>query len=169
MARFDPPAVPKPAFWPELVLPRPPDDAAWLALTIRMEAGAERWEGKLAVAYVIVGRARRTKASIVDTVLKAWQFSAWNTEEPTRKLLDTIPPELWAECYFAGLAALGGFLPDPSRGASHYLNPVATAKARRAKGWSPYPDWATDPADKERLDERRITAWIDNHVFMAVD
>lgn len=162
-------ALSAPTFWPGFVPPPPPTDLDWLALTLVMEAGREPWEGQLAVAYVIVGRARRTKASISDTVLKPYQFSAWNTDEPTRRLLDTIAPEVWAQCYMAGIAAAGGFLPNPAPGATHYLNPVATAKYRRAKGWSPYPEWATDPTDREQLDASKQAAWIANHVFLRVD
>jgi len=158
-----------PVLWPGFVLPRPPDDLAWLALTVRMEAGGEAWAGKLAVAYVIVHRAQRTKASIADTVLKPWQFSAWNTQEATRGLLDTIPPELWTHCYAAACAAAFGLVEDPSKGATHYLNPVATATLRQAKRLTPYPAWATDPTDPRQLDEAKITARIDHHVFLRVD
>ena len=41
-----------------------PDDLVWLATTVAMEAEGEPWEGKLAVAWVLVNRmAGRQSAS----------------------------------------------------------------------------------------------------------
>lgn len=55
--------------------------------TIIMEAGGEPYEGKLAVAHVIRERTRLKYSSdgtVADTVLRPWQFSAWNTDSRAR-------------------------------------------------------------------------------------
>lgn len=61
--------------------------AVWAVLTIDQEARGETFDGKLAVAEVIRDRARRgyqSDGTIPGTVLKPYQFSGWNTEDPNR-------------------------------------------------------------------------------------
>jgi N-acetylmuramoyl-L-alanine amidase len=50
--------------------------------TVRMEADGEPYDGKVAVAEVILNRTRLQYASngtVADTVLRKLQFSCWNT------------------------------------------------------------------------------------------
>lgn len=57
------------------------------AATIRMEADAEPYLGKLAVATVIRERMRLKYSSdgtVAGTVLRPLQFSGWNTADPNR-------------------------------------------------------------------------------------
>ena len=56
-------------------------------ITIWMESRGEPWEGKLAVAEVIRNRMRQKYSSdgtVSGTVLRAFQFSGFNTQDPNR-------------------------------------------------------------------------------------
>lgn len=56
-------------------------------ITIFQEARGESWEGKLAVAEVIRNRMRQKYSSdgtVSGTVLRAFQFSGFNTQDPNR-------------------------------------------------------------------------------------
>lgn len=145
-----------PTYLSQLRLPDPPDDLQMIGLTVYQEAAGEPWEGKVAVAHVILTRARQAKRSILDVVFDPWDFSAWNTESPTRMALDTMDPKVWAECYFAAVGAAGGFLPDPTQGADHYLNEAATRAGRKDGG---LPSW---------FDEAKVTARIGKHTFLRL-
>ncbi len=117
---------------------RPPTDLDWAAMTIKMEAEGEPYEGKLGVAFVIANRMRATGRSAADVVLRPFQFSCWNTTEPTRRRLDDVDTNraVWAESYKAAAAALFGLVTDPTRGATSYLNPaVTTAEQERRAGY----------------------------------
>lgn len=100
-------------------------DVDWIAMTVKMEAEGETFKGKLAVAYVIVNRMRQKGWSASDVVLQPYQFSCWNTTEPTRKRLDDQETnrKVWIDSYSAAWAALHGLQDDPTRGATSYLNP----------------------------------------------
>jgi N-acetylmuramoyl-L-alanine amidase len=69
-------------------VPTPLIDPDWLAaLTIRMEADAEPYAGKVAVGEVIRERMRRgyfSDGTVAGTVLRPFQFSCWNTSAPSR-------------------------------------------------------------------------------------
>jgi len=59
----------------------------WAALTIWQEARGESHEGRVAVAEVIRNRMRLRYSSdgtVEGTVLRAYQFSGWNTKDPNR-------------------------------------------------------------------------------------
>jgi len=63
-----------------------PDDA-WAVATIWQEARGESMEGKIAVGRVIRNRMRMRYSSdgtVPGTVLKAYQFSGWNHNDPNR-------------------------------------------------------------------------------------
>lgn len=131
----------------------PISPAQWAVATVYMEAGGEPHEGKLAVAYAILNRAAAERRSISDVVLQPWHFSAWNTDSPTRMRLDTLDERAWTECASAFLAAFLDKVPDPTRGATHYLNEELT---RRIRGGS-LPSW---------FDEAKVTARIGRHTFL---
>lgn len=138
---------------PRVFLPRVPqlDDLLLLAATVKQEAEGEPWEGQLGVAWVIMNRAVRRGRSIADVVFDPHDFSAWNTDSPTRLRLDDIEPEVWAGCYKAACAAYFALVPDPTRGADHYLNPEAVVRL---------PSWY-DPA--------KVTARIGRHKFLRLE
>ena len=141
----------------------PPDDLTWLALTVYLEAEGESYEGKLAVAHCIVNRSRLRKKSIADTVFSAWQFSAWNTDSPRRLALDSIHKIAWDDCVKVSLAAMHGAEADPTGGATHYLNTVATRAARK---YGDLPEWARDPKSPTEVDPTKLTKVIGKHTFL---
>lgn len=126
------------------------------ALTVAQEAGAESYEGKLAVAYVIRNRADKAGCSFTDVCLKPWQFSCWNNDSPTRMNIDNIPDKVMAECTKATIAAMYLLEPDPTNGAVFYLNPdTVIATAGKLPDW-----WAIDG-------EPTSTVNIGRHLFRA--
>jgi len=131
------------------------DEIIFLALTIEQEAAHEPYQGKLAVAFVIMNRATASKASVIDTVLKASQFSCWNTESPTRQKIDDAAKETLWECYKAAVAAYFGLAQDPSLGADHYLNEEYTKYLRGGN----LPTW---------FDEKKVTVRIGHHTFLKL-
>lgn len=101
-------------------------DEVWATLTIWQEARGEPYEGKAAVAEVILTRMRRkylSDGTVVGTVLKPWQFSCWNTDDPNRlhaAVLDDADGGV-AMCRQAWRDALAGSSVVP--GAVQYYNP----------------------------------------------
>lgn len=78
-------------------------DHVWAGLTIRAEARGEPYEGQLGVGELIRRRMARRYSSdgtVVGTVLRAFQWSCWNTEDRQRlvsaALDDTDPAYLMA-------------------------------------------------------------------------
>ena len=134
------------------------DDLQWLAMTVWQEAAAEPFEGKLAVAYTVVTRSSLSQQSISDTVLKPLQYSAWNSDSPTKMRLDELDPSsaAWQDSYKATCAAVFRLLPDPTNGADHYLNEELTRKIRGGS----LPGW---------FEEIRVTARIGRHTFLKLN
>lgn len=139
--------------------------ADWIfgPLTVYLEAEGETDEGKLAVAFVIANRARRSGKSVVDTVLSPYQFSCWNTSSPRRGALDALEPVAFGAALRAWASAAWGLVPDPTGGATHFLN-VATVRAVSGR----LPGWATRPGTDE-LDPARVTATIGQHTFLLLE
>ncbi len=102
------------------------DGVLTLARTVYGEARGETFEGKVAVAHVIINRFRSAKWFAGDTLaatcLKSKQFSSWNDGDPNRALMmDAVLTEkVFAECLYAALGALLGRIPDPTGGSTHY-------------------------------------------------
>ena len=69
------------------------DDLPVMARTVFGEARGEPHEGRLAVAHVILNRARSGgwwDAGVSEVCLKRWQFSCWNPGDPNRPRLFQI-------------------------------------------------------------------------------
>lgn len=127
------------------------DHLFFLAATVYMEAGNQPYLGKLGVAYVICNRA----GSVEDVLLKAKQFSCWNTDSPTRMNLDSMPNDSFIDCYKAACAAYFKLADDPTQGATNYLNPVITAAINNGV----MPSW---------YDPQRITLTVGDHEFLKL-
>ena len=128
-----------------------------LRWTVAQEAEGEPFDGKLAVAWTIMNRARALGKSVSDVCFAPWQFSAWNTDSPTRRRLDDIGPGPMDDARLAAEQAYHGSGSDPSIGATHYLNPVLTRKIRAKAGQGDtLPNWV------ERMTK---TATIGRHEF----
>jgi spore germination cell wall hydrolase CwlJ-like protein len=64
-------------------------DDVLLAVTVWMEARGESQDGKVAVAEVILRRAAhryQSDGTVADAILRAYQFSGWNSAAPGRAL-----------------------------------------------------------------------------------
>src|SRR5262252_4421393 len=101
------------------------DDFTLLAITVWGEARGESAQGKLAVAWVIHNRMIEEEDDISGIVLKAYQFSFWNTEDPSRPNISTIGggDPIWFDCCKAAAGAHFELVPDPTYGATLYYNP----------------------------------------------
>lgn len=128
-------------------------DLLWLAATVELEAASETYEGKLAVAHVIMNRVDPGSGkSVTDIVMAPQQFSCWNTGEPSRMRLD-VPPS--RDSLRAACVAYFYLTPDPTKGATHYLNPELTRKQRGGS----LPKW---------YDANKVTAVIGLHHFLKL-
>ena len=95
-------------------------------ITVFQEAEGEPYEGKVAVAEVILRRTERkymSDGTIAGTVLRRYQFSGFNTESPNRVRsfkVDTEDQNV-SDCARAWSEAKAGsnLVPD----CLHYLNP----------------------------------------------
>ena len=103
----------------------------YLIRTLVFEASGETEIGKAAVAHVILNRKRsgRWGHKIRDVVTYPWQFEPWMTrKEEIKKLSQTDPRYLNAAEIVDSV--LAGRIPDPTAGATHFLNPVIVRKRR---------------------------------------
>jgi len=104
-------------------------DIELIAKTIVGEGRGEPWEGKLAIANVILNR-RAYKGwfgdSISKVVNKPSQFSCWNKKDPNNKVASNpekyIENSVWEECRVAARLVYENRVGDNTNGATHYLN-----------------------------------------------
>lgn len=159
-----------PAF-PLIAEPGDLDRLTLLAETIYLEASGEPDDGKLGVGYVVVNRGEDVHAVILGKDRKAYDdsrpyeaWSCWNDNERVRaqaRLATAAGPALEAS-WRAAAAALWRLLPDPTSGATFYLNVPLTLKIRDGT----LPAWATDPTDPTRVDESKVLAVLGRHHFL---
>jgi spore germination cell wall hydrolase CwlJ-like protein len=135
--------------------PQGPKARDYLIRTIAFEAGGENELGKAAVAHVVLNRVRSGKwgSSVEDVVTSPWQFEPWMTRRKELEKLHPFDPRFQKAARIAD-AVLAGDMPDPTAGATHFLNPVVV---RQRRGGS-LPLWA-----------RRKGQPIGRHVFYAPD
>ena len=127
----------------------------YLIRTIVFEASGETEIGKAAVAYVILNRRRNGSWGdrIRDVVTHPRQFEPWITrKDEIEKLSPNDPRYLDAAKIADGV--LAGLIPDPTAGATHFLNPVVV---RQRRGGS-LPSWAEGDGQP-----------IGRHVFYSPD
>jgi hypothetical protein len=116
-----------------------PEERDYLIRTIVFEADSESDKGKAAVAHVILNREKIGKwgDSIKEVVTSPWQFEPWMTRRKEIKSLSKTDPRYRNAARIAD-AALNGDAPDPTAGATHFLNPTIV---RQRRGGS-LPRWA---------------------------
>ena len=118
-----------------------PDDEErdYLIKTIAFEAPDEFDEGKAAVAHVILNRTRngRWGDNIKDVVTRPWQFEPWMTRRKEMEKLSPHDPRYQNAARIAD-AVLTGQMPDPTAGATHFLNPTVVRQRRDGS----LPSWA---------------------------
>ena len=125
----------------------------YLAKTIWGEARGEGARGMQAVANVVMNRVNAGSwygASVKDVVLKKWQFSCWNDNDPNKAIIENLSERQLALNGSLAIArqVMNGSLPDITGGATHY----------HAK--SIVPSWAAS---------MQKTAVIGNHIFYKED
>ena len=116
-----------------------PEERDYLIRTIAFEAADEADEGKAAVAHVILNRKRSGGwgDNIKDVVTRPWQFEPWMTRRKEMENLSPDDPRYQNAARIAD-AVLTGQTPDPTAGATHFLNPTVV---RQRRGGS-LPSWA---------------------------
>lgn len=114
-------------------------DIDWIMMTVWGEARGEDDQGKLAVAYVICNRMKQERRTALGVVLRPFQFSFWNTNDPSRwRMQPSLSDPIWAACYAAAKDALEQTKPDPTTGCTSYLNPDACSpKQMQNAGYHP--------------------------------
>jgi hypothetical protein len=112
----------------------------YLIRTVAFEASGETELGKLAVAYVIVNRKKggRWGNTIKSVVTSPGQFEPWITQRTAIERLSADDPRYQSAAIIAD-AVLSGQMPDPTAGATHFLNPVIV----RARRGGSLPAWAS--------------------------
>jgi hypothetical protein len=112
----------------------------YLIKTLAFEAAYESDKGKAAVAHVILNRKKSSRWAddVKDVVTQPWQFEPWMTR---REEMEKLSPNdrRYREAARIADAVLSGDVPDPTAGATHFLNPVVV---RQRRGGS-LPSWAT--------------------------
>jgi hypothetical protein len=115
------------------------EERDYLIRTIAFEASGESEEGQAAVAHVILTRKRSGKwgDTIKEVVTHPWQFEAWMRKRAEMESLDAGDYRYRNAARIAD-AVLAGQTPDPTSGATHFLNPTVVQR----RGGS-LPAWAT--------------------------
>ena len=116
-------------------------EPALLRMCIWAEARGESVVGRLAVAWVLRNRALFRETSIKTEILRPWQFSSFNANDPNRGKMLTAwvdDPKGWvAVDVIAELFEQKATI-DPTKGASHYY---VTAMADPPKWGRGHPLW----------------------------
>lgn len=99
-----------------------------VAKTIYTEAAGESYDGKRAIATVILNRSKQKRWSnktLSEICREKFQFSGWNKGEPTIKINNPIDQKAWDESVkIAKELVYGNFKPVTEIGsANHYYNP----------------------------------------------
>ena len=115
------------------------DDRDYLIRTIAFEASGEPAMAKIAVAYVVLNRKKSGKwgDNIKAVVTQPGQFEPWTTKRREIEGLSPDDPSYQSAAIIAD-AVLSGQTPDPTRGATHFLNPTIVRERRDGA----LPSWA---------------------------
>lgn len=113
--------------------------------TMLGEAAQEGPQGQAAVAHVILNRTAAGKYGKTpsDVVMAPNQFEPWSTR--SKELLGIKPTSpAYREAADIVDMVTQGEIPDPTGGATHFLNPDIVKQRRGGS----LPDWARDPLVK---------------------
>ena len=115
------------------------DDRDYLIRTIAFEASGEPRMAKIAVAYVVLNRKKsgRWGDTIKAVVTHPGQFEPWTTRRSEIEKLSRDDPSYQSAAIIAD-AVLSGQTPDPTAGATHFLNPTIVRERRDGA----LPSWA---------------------------
>ncbi len=105
------------------------EDDILLAMLIFGEARGEIKEAKIGVGSVVKNRAEHPGwwgKTLHDVILKPWQFSSFNYNDPNRgKLLFPLKHEsneIWDECYLVSNGILNREIADNTQMSDHYFD-----------------------------------------------
>lgn len=131
-------------------------------LTVVGEARGEPVEGQIAVANVIMNRAKTRGPNIKEVCLAPKQFSCWNPGDPNRKLLDDLAQKMMEGSYAYDKykqiqwivdGIITGKLTDNTKGKDHYMTTALYHSVSK-------PSWARVP--------KGSPVEIGNHTFLNV-
>jgi len=107
------------------------DDRDYLIRTIAFEASGEPAMAKIAVGYVVLNRKKsgRWGDNIKAVVTQPGQFEPWTTRRTEIEELSPDDPRYKSAAVVAD-AVLSGRTPDPTAGATHFLNPTIVRERR---------------------------------------
>ena len=117
------------------------EDRDYLIRTVAFEAPNEPAIGEAAVAHVVLNRKKsgRWGHEIKRIVTQPWQFEPWMTRRRDIENLSPDDPRYRKAARIAD-AVLDGDIPDPTSGATHFLNET---NVRQRRGGS-LPRWAQE-------------------------
>lgn len=98
-------------------------DLSLMALAVFREARGEPFNGKRGVCHVIQNRANKPcwwGTDIKSVVLKPFQFSSFNSNDPNSIVWPADNSPVWTDCLSAASAILFGQDPDLTDGALYY-------------------------------------------------
>lgn len=115
-------------------------DVDVLARTLYGEASNQKWEGLIAVAFVVANRAKKPKRfgeGVIGVCLKPKNFSCWNHDDPNRIRIMRVTYDnvSFVRCVAAAASVLSGSVTDITGGADHYHT---IKKPAYAETWPPY-------------------------------
>jgi Cell Wall Hydrolase len=107
------------------------EDRDYLIRTVAFEAPNEPAIGKAAVAHVILNRKKsgRWGHEIKKIVTQPWQFEPWMTRRNEIEKLSPNDPRYRKAARITD-GVLDGDIPDPTAGATHFLNPAIVRQRR---------------------------------------
>jgi spore germination cell wall hydrolase CwlJ-like protein len=116
------------------------EDRDYLIRTIAFEASGEPAMAKIAVAYVVLNRKKsgRWGDTIKAVVTHTGQFEPWTTKRTEIEGLSPDDPSYQSAAIIAD-AVLSGQTPDPTAGATYFLNPTIVRERRGGA----LPSWAS--------------------------
>ena len=116
------------------------EDRDYLIRTIAFEASGEPTVAKIAVAYVVLNRKKsgRWGDTIKAVVTHTGQFEPWTSKLSEIEALSPDDPRYQSAAIIAD-AVLSGQTPDPTAGATHFLNPTIVRERRGGA----LPSWAS--------------------------
>lgn len=100
-------------------------DTQLLALCCYREARGEPTEGKRGVCHVVNNRRLNPGwwgSTWSSVILKAWQFSSFNANDPNHEVWPADDDKIWNECLTIAVAVVSGSDPDPTDGAQYYYD-----------------------------------------------
>jgi N-acetylmuramoyl-L-alanine amidase len=112
-----------------------------MARTIYGEARGESLSGKVAVANVVLNRAKKSKLvsdhMIVNICLKPYQFSCWNADDVNSSIIKdvSVSDPVFLECLAVAKLAILDLLEDNTHGSTHYhVSSIGFPESWKEKG-----------------------------------